>query len=117
MTNPTWWKEPHESAWTRVKDALKRDWEQTKNDLSRDAGQDLGQTAGKTVKEALGKEPHGKDAKWDEVEHAHRFGVGARRQYPKWDDKAMADEWTSLKDGRKWEDVAPHVKRGFEYDV
>lgn len=106
MTNPTWWKQEHESRWDRVKDALKKDWEQTKNDVSSKKGADLGQTAGKTLKEM-----------WSDVEPGYRYGVGARAKHDKWDEQALRDEWTSLKDGRKWEDVAPHVKRGYEWDV
>jgi len=41
----------------KVKDALKRDWEQTKNDFSKKHGRDLDQDAGDTIKQAIGKEP------------------------------------------------------------
>ena len=39
-----------------VKDALKRDWEQTKSDLPGMEGKDLDQDADDTVKQAVGKE-------------------------------------------------------------
>lgn len=39
-----------------VKDALKRDWQQTKKDFSR-KGTDLDQNASDTVKQAVGKQP------------------------------------------------------------
>lgn len=42
----------------QVKEALKRDWEQTKSDLTgHKKGQDLDQNVGDTVKQATGKEP------------------------------------------------------------
>ena len=40
-----------------VKDALKRDWEQTKHDLPGMEGKDLNQDVDDTVKQATGKEP------------------------------------------------------------
>jgi hypothetical protein len=40
----------------KVKEALKRDWEQTKHDLTR-KGVDLNQDVADTVKQATGKEP------------------------------------------------------------
>jgi hypothetical protein len=40
----------------KVKEALKRDWEQTKHDITR-KGPDLRQDVSDTVKQATGKEP------------------------------------------------------------
>ncbi|MFL5320033.1 MAG: hypothetical protein ACJ790_10300 [Myxococcaceae bacterium] len=40
----------------KVKEAFKRDWEQTKHDITR-KGTDLNQNVGDTVKQAAGKEP------------------------------------------------------------
>ena len=40
----------------KVKEALKRDWEQTKHDITR-KGPDLNQDVSDTVKQAAGKEP------------------------------------------------------------
>lgn len=54
--DPQWWTERHASAWDRVKDAFRRDWEQTKADLAFD-GHDLNQGAGDTVRQALGSGP------------------------------------------------------------
>ena len=39
-----------------VKDALKRDWEQTKHDLPGMEGKDLDQDAGDTIEQALDKD-------------------------------------------------------------
>ena len=33
---PAWWSKQHDSAWDHVKEALRRDWEQTKSDYSHD---------------------------------------------------------------------------------
>lgn len=41
---------------TNVKDALKNDWEQTKNDIPGLEGKDLDQDVDDTVKQAAGKE-------------------------------------------------------------
>jgi hypothetical protein len=41
----------------RAKEALERDWEQTKADLPGREGTDLDQDVDDTVKQALGKEP------------------------------------------------------------
>jgi hypothetical protein len=41
----------------KVKEALKRDWEQTKHDFNKKAGKDLDQDVGDTVKQATGQEP------------------------------------------------------------
>lgn len=41
----------------KVKEALKRDWEQTKHDFSKKKGQELHQDVGDTVKQATGNEP------------------------------------------------------------
>lgn len=38
-------------------EALKRDWEQTKHDLNKDAGQELNQDVGDTVGQAAGTKP------------------------------------------------------------
>lgn len=56
-TRPQWWTERHTSTWDRVKEALARDWEQTKNDFSSSSGADLNQDVGDTVKQATGSAP------------------------------------------------------------
>jgi len=53
---PAWWTDRHTSSWERVKDAFRRDWEQTKADLSGQPSS-LNQNAGDTVKQAMGTEP------------------------------------------------------------
>lgn len=41
----------------KVKEALKRDWEQTKHDFNKKSGQELNQDVGDTVKQATGADP------------------------------------------------------------
>jgi hypothetical protein len=41
----------------KSKEALKRDWEQTKHDLDKDKGKELNQDLGDTVGQAVGKKP------------------------------------------------------------
>ncbi|MDQ3333733.1 MAG: hypothetical protein M4D80_01005 [Myxococcota bacterium] len=123
---PSWWKPEHDSAWDRVKDAMKRDWEQTKSDLTGGRkGTDLDQDVGDTVKQAAGKDPvppmsqKTPDDDWNRVEDDHRYGVGARSQHgdTDWDDKVeskLKEEWSDLKTGRTWDEVKSSVRRGWD---
>lgn len=54
---PQWWTDQHTSTWDRVKEALRRDWEQTKADLSSSDGRALNQNVADTVKQAAGAQP------------------------------------------------------------
>jgi type IV secretory pathway VirB10-like protein len=60
-TKPTsmalWWSDKHASAWGRAKEALRRDWEQTKADFSSHDGVELNQNVGDTVKQLAGAAP------------------------------------------------------------
>src|SRR5581483_8090792 len=49
---PAWWNDGHASAWERVKEAMRRDWEQTKHDLHLKGGHELNQGVKDTVKQA-----------------------------------------------------------------
>ena len=56
--NPRWWHDDHTTGWDRVKEALRRDWEQTKSDFTGGTkGKDLNQDVGDTVAQALGNQP------------------------------------------------------------
>ena len=132
MNRPKWWNQEHDSAWDRVKDAMKRDWEQTKSDLTGGRkGRDIDQDVDDTVKQAAGKQaippatmknpPDIDDKDWKRVEEDYRYGVGARRQYGTtyrdWDDRLegkLKEEWTDLKSGRTWDEVRSSVRRGWE---
>lgn len=122
MHKPQWWTDKHEGAWDRIKDAMKRDWEQTKHDFSKKKGEELNQGAGDTVKQAAGKEPIPPitQPNWDDDEDSYRFGAGARDQfhgeYPAWNDKLeskLSTEWTNLKTGKDWDSVKARVKHAW----
>jgi len=55
-TQPSWWNNMHSSAWERVSEAFRRDWEQTKADFSVTKGRDLNQNVTDTVKQVVGKD-------------------------------------------------------------
>lgn len=133
---PTWWNEnEHGSAWSRVKAAMKRDWEQTKNDFTPGAP-DLGQDVDDTIKQAAGKEPvpapgtitppstseMKKQAKkaWSDVESPIAYGYAAKSYYgpayPQWNDELEGElkkEWNKGKARQKWEDIKDAVRHGF----
>lgn len=126
--NPQWWTEQHTSTWDRVKAALRRDWEQTKADVSKH-GTELNQGVTDTVKQAVGSEPvppgnqpnREPNKGWDDVESEHRYGVGAREYHgasnPEWDDRVeskLKEEWQDLKSGRTWDEVRASVRRGWD---
>ncbi len=125
MANPKWWNEEHESTWTRVKAAMKRDWEQTKADVS-SKGRELDQDVDDTIKQAAGKQPipplsqaNRDDDDWGKAEEGYRYGVGARSQYgdAEWDDRIegkLREEWGDLKSGRTWDEVKASVRRGWD---
>ena len=55
--NPKWWNDKHASAWDRIKEALHRDWEQTKADFS-SKGQDLDQGVGDGLRRGCRRRCH-----------------------------------------------------------
>ncbi len=141
---PSWYDEKtHGSAWSRVKAAMQRDWEQTKNDFTPGAP-DLNQDVGDTVKQAAGKEPipapgvqtppskleMKKDAKkaWSDVESPISYGYAAKthygKTYPQWNDELEGElqkEWNRGTAGgkirQKWEDIKDAVRHGFSSTV
>lgn len=131
---PKWWKpEIHGSGWERVKEALKRDWEQTKNDLGVKGARDLNQDIGDTVAQATGGEPipfgpntdgRAPGRTWDDVEVGVRYGYGAQREYGgqfrTWNEdleRTLKNDWEAAGDktGRRWDDARDDVRRGFEH--
>ena len=132
---PKWWsEEKHGGAWDRVKEAMRRDWEQTKKDIHA-GGVELNQNVKDTVKQATGNEPipskyvenpqGGTGVRWDDIEAPVRFGYGARQQYgdkhAKWDDKletTLKSDWEHAKTAthREWNDVKSHVRSGYDRD-
>jgi hypothetical protein len=132
---PIWWDESHGSAWDRVKEAMKRDWEQTKHDLKLPNGHELNQGVVDTLKQATGSEPipaaDGPNppkiiGSWDEAETPIGYGYSAHNHYgtehPIWNEgieQRLRSEWESDALGviqRPWPEVKPLVKRGYEYE-
>lgn len=122
-----WVEDRHGSAWDRAKEALKRDWTQTKADLHVDSGKELRQGADDTVKQAAGKQPipppnQPNPPDFDKVEPAVAYGFGAHEEYGQkftnWDEKLetkLSDEWDSTRTGMNFDEVKPYVRRGWEY--
>jgi len=118
--DPVWWSEAkHGGAWARVKDALRRDWEQTKSDVTGGRkGAELDQDASDTVRQAVGRaRPEGAD-EWNRVEAGYRYGAGAAHQFPdkEWDqgtESKLREEWNDLKSGRTWEEMKDYIRRGW----
>jgi hypothetical protein len=130
---PAWWDDSSMSGWERAKEALRRDWEQTRHDLHIAGGHQLNQSASDTVKQASGKEPIPADdapippriiGDWNDIELPVEYGYGARSKYGKqhtaWSrdlEGTLQREWESGRavTGRDWNEVREHVRRGYEY--
>ncbi len=132
--HPSWWGGKHTSTWDRVKEALARDWEQTKADFSNEYGKDLEQGVTDTVKQAIGsapipaphqKTPHppgvtATPARWSDAEAAIRYGYAASNHYAsdhQWNDEVeskLAREWSGLYPERSWSESRGSVRYGWE---
>lgn len=125
--NPKWWTKENDSAWNHVKEAMKRDWDQTKHDFGGDEP-DTNQKIGNTLKQARGTEtlPPRHQPTYEEVEPAHRFGYGARfiygDKYPFWDDDleiTLREDWESIAPERKqtWMQDRAAIRYGWFFDA
>jgi hypothetical protein len=120
---PKWWTEKHGTQWAHLKDALERDWEQTKCDLGL-GGRELHQTLTDTLDEAAGAKPiPSPDFTWGEAEAPLMYGVGAREQFGKehaaWDamvEEELRTEWDrpDASGRRSWEEVRTVVRHGYD---
>jgi hypothetical protein len=126
VREPGWWNPEHDSAWERVREAFRRDWEQTKHDFGGDEP-DLKQSVGDTVSQAAGRQPIPPRDKpsFEANEPAYRFGYGARRQYghthAEWNDQLedqLRTDWeaTYAADDERWEQYQSAVRRGWEFE-
>lgn len=132
MIHPKWWTRGHTSAWERVREALRRDWEQTKHDFSKKAGHELDQDLDDTVFQAAGKEPippgnlpnTNQTRSFDDVEVPMGFGYGARmtfgQQLAGWDpdvEQKLEKDWNDYPGNghQPWDKVKPWVRQGWEY--
>jgi len=136
---PTWYKPEHATGWDRVKEAFRRDWQQTKHDLHAAGGHELNQKGSDTLKQAVGKEsiPSINDAnrskvigtldgEWERVAPSFEYGYSARQyfggRYLQWNadlEKDLRNEWEAAgqtsRDNDAWENVQPFVRRGYDY--
>jgi hypothetical protein len=112
---PRWWTEQtHGSMWSRVREAMKRDWEQTKSDLGIGGGhQRDGRNDGSAARSAT----------WSDVETPLAYGYCARQEFgaehQSWNERlenALRTEWE--KDGNphrsRWNEIKAIVRRGYE---
>jgi hypothetical protein len=130
---PSWWSnEVHGSAWDRVKEAMRRDWSQTKHEMHV-GGHETSQSVTDTLKQAAGEQhlptinqvnPHRLISEWSDAELPYRYGYAARQQYgaehPQWSEELEAklqDEWTTAQDriAYDWESAMHLVRRGYEH--
>jgi len=132
---PKWQNEMHLSAWDRLKEALRRDWEQTKFDLKIGDGEQLNQDAADTLQQAAGTEPipppHQRNPlkineDWQAAEHPISYGYMARRElgdeHPTWNDGIEAklrSDWESgqAKADPTWDKAKDFVRYGYEYKL
>lgn len=131
--HPSWWNDSHVSAWERIKEAIRRDWEQTKHDLHLSGGHELNQGVEDTLKQAANQQAIPPDDRpnppkvigsWDDVEVPLGYGYGARQRYgaehPAWNDgveKTLRTEWElgRAQAAPGWDDVKGWVRHGYEY--
>jgi hypothetical protein len=131
---PSWWSdEVHGSAWDRIKEAMRRDWMQTKHDLGV-GGHQMNQSLIDTVKQAARTEhlpsineanPPKVIGEWSEAEIPYGYGYAARTQFgvqhPQWNEgleQRLKGEWMGSPESARpdWDAVRGFVRRGYEYD-
>jgi len=126
--HPGWWQSDYDSGWDRIKEAFRRDWEQTKHDMHVGGEPDLNQNVDDTVKQMAGKQPipPADQPNWDMYEPAYRFGYGARMHYgssySNWDDRLenqLRSDWSSAYGGtdEDWSRFRGHIRRGWDYSA
>jgi hypothetical protein len=123
--NPQWWTPENDSSWAHVKEAIRRDWDQTKHDFGA-AKPDLNQKIGNTVRQAAGTEtiPSPGEPAYEQVEPAYRYGYGARSKYGKqfadWEqaEAHLKKEWEQLEPDHRqtWMQDRTAIRYGWEYE-
>ena len=127
---PKYWTKENAASWESVKDALRRDWEQTKADFHA-GGKKLDQNVVDTVAQAGGAEKipargeknttetRGRSV-WDDVEEPMQYGFAARQNRRNEEFSAIEGElkadWDdgSREAGERWEDVKRWVRHTYE---
>jgi hypothetical protein len=126
MNKPNWWASQDANAWERVKETLRRDWDQTKHDLHM-GGHELNQKLADTVGQAVGKEsipaidkanPPKVIGRFDDAEMPLGYGYAARThfgdRYPLWNDELegkLRSDWNADK---PWPEIKHFVRRGYD---
>jgi hypothetical protein len=124
---PTWWTDAHSSSWEQVKEALRRDWTQTKHDMHV-GGHELNQNAIDTLQQTVAETamPPSDVANrptviggWEDAETAIGFGYAARTyfgdRFPTWSSElelALKGDWKS--DSTPWKKAVWWVRHGYE---
>jgi hypothetical protein len=130
---PSWWSnEVHGSAWERAREALRRDWSQTKHDLHL-GGHEMNQDVKNTLNQAAAREhlPTINEANppkviglWTDAEVPYRYGHAARQyfgaRYPEWTPELeghLKNEWMTAADAANhdWESARRFVRKGYEF--
>jgi hypothetical protein len=130
--DPSWWSESPASAWERLKEAVRRDWQQTKHDLHVTGGHELNQRISDTLKQAAGTEriparrrpnPPRVLGELGDIEEPRFFGDAAFGHYgalyPTWSaelEATLERDWerTEAAATRPWSMVRARVREGYE---
>jgi hypothetical protein len=127
MKMPSWWTTERANEWGQAKEALRRDWQQTRHDLHV-GGHELNQSIEDTLTQAAGAEamPAIDVANrpkvigtWEDAEVAIGFGYAARtcfgHLHATWSpelERMLSKEWTS--DAMPWKTAEILVRHGYE---
>jgi hypothetical protein len=124
---PDWWTSVHALSWELAKEALRRDWIQTKFDVGA-GGHQLNQNAADTLGQAVGEavlppiEVANRPTvigRWEDAEVAIGFGYAARLhygdRYPLWSselERRLRRDWKNVQ--IPWGKAALWVRHGYE---
>ena len=127
MQIPSWWTDEISNDWNQAKEALRRDWEQTRHDLHL-GGHELDQDIENTLSQAAGAQamPPIDVANrpkvigtWEEAEVAIGFGYAARtfygHQHASWTPelaRQLSREWSS--ESMPWKTAEILVHHGYD---
>lgn len=129
VTMPSWWAERDSTTWNRIKSAFRRDWEQTKSDLTAGrAGHELDQHMADTIRQMSGSdplpiegEPTGVDLEVSRspAERAFELGYNAAAHFNgEWTpavESRLRTEWTQLSPGAFWDAHRAYVYLGWRH--
>lgn len=134
-SQPHWYDDDSMSAWDRVREAFRRDWEQTKHHFGLPGGHELNQNALDTIKQATAAESIPADDRpnppkvvgaWSEAEYPIGYGYTAQRRYrtehPTWNEGLelrLRAEWEARnkKPEHSWDNVRGLVRFGYEHNL